>query len=117
MNLQSKFEAFAEVCRHIVAHVYHFTGALLVVGIWGAWAWSRHFDTFSQLLVNTPTTLAEYFYEVLILAAAIKAERTAEAVLTALINHQIEMKAMLQEELRETKEILMSLHRNMMNEE
>lgn len=109
MNLQSKFESFADKCRYIVAHVYHFTGALLVVGIWSIWAFHRGFDTFSQLVVNTPTTLAEYFYEVLILAAAIRAERTAEKVLKALVDHQVEMKTMLQEELQETNEIILEL--------
>lgn len=71
-------------------------GFLVVSVVWLVWALSRGFDPFSQLILNTPTTWAEYLFEILVLASAIAAEETAQRVLDALVENQLQQNLMLE---------------------
>lgn len=77
--LNDRFAAFAAACQRAIASPLHFVLFLVATAIWLIWAITRHFDPFSQLVANTPTTLAEYVFEILVLAAALAAERKAHA--------------------------------------
>ncbi len=83
--MNSWFLTFSNKAKYVIANAKHFVGFIAVVLIWFTWAATRGFDPFSQLVLNTPTTAAEYAFEILILASAIAAERKGEEVLENLI--------------------------------
>lgn len=90
------FFRFAEWAKHKIASPRHFVGYMIVSVIWLVWALSRQLDAFSQLILNTPTTWAEYLFEILVLASAIAAEETAQKVLDAVLENQREQKIILE---------------------
>lgn len=75
------FQRFANWAKRRIASPRHLVGFLIVSVLWLVWALSRDFDPFSQLVLNTPTTWAEYLFEILVLASAIGAEEAAQSVL------------------------------------
>lgn len=79
------FHVFANWAKRKIASPRHFAGFLVVSAGWLAWALSRQFDAFSQLVLNTPTTWAEYMFEILVLASAIGAEEAANKALDVLV--------------------------------
>lgn len=81
------FYRFADWAKRMIASPLHLVLFLLVVTLWTGWATSRRFDPFSQLVVNTPTTVAEYLFEILVLASAIAAEEKAAEVICRLAEH------------------------------
>lgn len=94
------FARFANRAKHLIASPRHLVGFLVVSVVWLVWALTREFDPFSQLILNTPTTWAEYLFEILVLASAIAAEETAQRVLDALVENQ-RQQTMLLEAIRD----------------
>lgn len=98
--MNSWFERFADWAKRKIASPRHFVGFLAISLVWLAWALSRQFDAFSQLVLNTPTTWAEYMFEILVLASAVGAEETAQQVLDAVLENQ-KQQTMLLEYIRD----------------
>jgi low affinity Fe/Cu permease len=99
-HLNAAFYAFAERAKRLVSSPIHFTLTLVTFAVWGAWARSRGFDPFSQLVLNTPTTALEYVFEILILASAIAAESKAADILVELVR----IVELLRADLRQLRE-------------
>jgi hypothetical protein len=76
-RLNDAFTRFAIRSQIVIGRPFHFSLFLIVVALWLPWTASRSFDTFSGLLMNDATTLAEYGFAVLTLRAADTAEATA----------------------------------------
>lgn len=78
------FGRFAAWAQRKIASPYHLMAFLIVSVIWLGWAVQVRFSDFSQLVLNTPTTWAEYVFEILVLAAALRAANSSSAVLDEL---------------------------------
>ena len=106
---RNHFARFAAWAQQVIAHPLHFSGFLVVVALWLLWSTLRQFDTFSALLMNDYSTIAEYFFEILVLAAALSAERNADDCLTEIRSQGEEIEANVSEVLRRQAEELVDL--------
>ncbi len=100
-RLNDAFTSFAIRSQIVIGHPFHFSLFLIVVALWLPWTASRSFDTFSGLLMNDATTLAEYAFAVLTLRAALRAGDAAEqtaAHISARVDQLAEELAQLLEE-------------------
>lgn len=82
------FFRFAERMQRVIASPYHLAAFLAATALWLGWAIVSHFSIAAQIALNTPTTWAEYLFEILVLAAALKAAANTDDILRQIRDYE-----------------------------
>lgn len=83
-RLTTRFGMFAELMQRVIGSPAHLFVSLIALMIWGVWSNTQHWNAFSALVGNDYASFAEYFFEILILAAALAASAKADVIIYAI---------------------------------
>jgi low affinity Fe/Cu permease len=78
-SLRTRFYRFAGWAQRVIGSPEHLALFFCAILIWLVYSYTQHWSTFSALVMNDYSTIAEYVFEILILAAALDAAYTAAA--------------------------------------
>ena len=85
-NMDERFTKFADHFSELMGRWQTFLICLVAIIIWFVWGPFAHWSDTWQLSINTPTTIAELFQEIIILAAANRVERRNRMMLEKIAN-------------------------------